>query len=87
MAKTFTSGQAHAANLVDGIFTHNSSFRLVGGNLTCGPSWQWQAVEQKRAESWLIDVKNVGKLPLGWADRLHKHRQIMSKLTWGQGTP
>eukprot|EP00971_Amphidinium_carterae_P230248 4569601-Amphidinium_carterae.5 len=52
-----------------------------------GPSRRWQALEKKRAESWLIDVKNVGELPLGWADWLHKanHEQAAMQAHVGTG--
>ena len=41
---------------------------------------------QQRIDSWIGSAVACSKLPLGWHDRLKAQQQLLSRLTWGQGT-
>ena len=84
--KCFTYGVSEIANTVQQIRHHKETFRLVGGSITCGESTSWTPLIQKRVDGWIASATACGQLPLGWKARSHAQQQLMSKLTWGQGT-
>ena len=84
--KCFTYGSSAVANGLPAISHHKDTFRLVGGSFNCGTQSSWTPLLQQRVDGWLASVSACSKLPLGWRDRLRAQQQLLSKLTWGQGT-
>ncbi|CAE7248689.1 unnamed protein product [Symbiodinium sp. CCMP2592] len=84
--KCFTYGAAEVSGCISDIQHHKDVFRLVGGSITCGASSSWTPLMQKRVDSWMGSAIACSKLPLGWHDRLKAQQQLLSRLTWGQGT-
>ena len=82
MGKCFTYGHRHARGAVEGITTHTTRCKIVGGSLTTDPIHADTEVEAKWLEAWRTSVECIGRLKVDFAERARMVETMAGQATF-----